>query len=658
MYVKLCLRNIRRNAREYWAYAITVSLTAALVYAFDLLITARELQEISIDFETTSALLLVISSVVAAITMGLIRYATRFMLERRSREFANYLLLGMRKKKVCRLFLIENIGIGACCFLCGLALGSLLYQIIRSILLNSLLETSYSFSIDFSFSALSLTFLYFFLAYFLALRKSSRRLKKTSIHDLMYTGIRREKTILRHPVLRFLVFLFSLFCLLMGIWAIPGIYQSLDPGLSLMLVLLLLIVGIYGIHIGIPAFLESLCRLPFIRWKKARLFLLRQITSKANTNGALMGTVALLLSISLFCFIIGFGCRFLYPVMEDYFCPFDILLSVDAPRVDYQTALHAIQESCGIQQATEYPLYYSGQSAVTDSLEDGYYHQFLSDITDDRCISLSDYNRLRTQVGMSPVSLDSESYLIHTQFPEYSSVLRNIQVPVTIAGTSLQRQGIYEEGIGQEYGGNGIGLLLVLPDDVCSRLTGWSSCLAVNTTSSPSKDLAQQLYQYPYVSQDGISILGENSVNLEIRSGDNSAIVGYLSISFAAFYLGIVLLLICATVLSLQQTSGVSSQQYRFSLLNRLGVRESQRNQLVFQQLAISFFLPALVPLCSNLFIFQMVIPPGYERLFYPIAWKSLLLTYFLFFLVYLCYFVATYLSFQCHIGEIQHRRI
>ena len=180
------------------------------------------------------------------------------MLERRSREFANYLLLGMRKKKVCRLFLIENIGIGACCFLCGLALGSLLYQIIRSILLNSLLETSYSFSIDFSFSALSLTFLYFFLAYFLALRKSSRRLKKTSIHDLMYTGIRREKTILRHPVLRFLVFLFSLFCLLMGIWAIPGIYQSLDPGLSLMLVLLLLIVGIYGIHIGIPAFLESL----------------------------------------------------------------------------------------------------------------------------------------------------------------------------------------------------------------------------------------------------------------------------------------------------------------------------------------------------------------------------------------------------------------
>ena len=120
--------------------------------------------------------------------MGLIRYATRFMLERRSREFANYLLLGMRKKKVCRLFLIENIGIGACCFLCGLALGSLLYQIIRSILLNSLLETSYSFSIDFSFSALSLTFLYFFLAYFLALRKSSRRSVSYTHLDLISNG--------------------------------------------------------------------------------------------------------------------------------------------------------------------------------------------------------------------------------------------------------------------------------------------------------------------------------------------------------------------------------------------------------------------------------------------------------------------------------------
>ena len=348
----------------------------------------------------------------------------------------------------------------------------------------------------------------------------------------------------------------------------------------------------------------------------------------------------------------------LYPVIEDYFCPFDILLSVDSPRVDYQPALHAIQESCGIQQATEYPLYYSGQSAVTDSLEDVYYHQFLSDIPDDRCISLSDYNRLRAQVGLSPVSLGPQSYLIHTQFSQYSSVFQYVRVPVTIAGTSLQRQGIYEEGLGQEYGGNGIGLLLVLPDDVCSRLTDWSSCLAVNTTSPPSEDLAQQLYQYPYVSQDGYSILGKNAVSLEIRSGDNSAVVGYLSISFAAFYLGIVLLLICATVLSLQQTSGVSSQQYCFSLLNRLGIRENERNRLVFQQLAISFFLPTLVPLFSNLFIFHIAIPPGYERLFCPIAWKSLALTYFLFFLVYLCYFVATYLSFQRHIGDIQHRRI
>lgn len=658
MYVKLCLRNIQRSAREYWAYAITISLTAALVYAFDLLITAKELQKISVDFETTSVLLLMISLVVAAITMGLVRYATRFMLERRSREFANYLLLGMRKKKVCRLFLIENIGIGMFSFLFGLILGSLLYQIIRSILLNSLLEKSYSFSIDFSLSALFLTFLYFFLAYFLALRKSRRRLKKTSVYDLMYTGIRREKTVLKHFIFRFLVFLFSLSCLLTGIAGIPKIYQSLDPGLSLIFVLILLIVGIFGIHIGIPAFLESLCKLPFIRWKKARLFLLRQITSRANSNGAMMGTVALLLTISLFCFTVGFGARFLYPAMEDYICPFDILLSVDAPHVDYQPALHTIQDACGIQRATEYPLYYSGQSAVADSLGDTYYHRFLSDLPDDRGISLSDYNRLRLQAGLSPVSLDARSYLIHTQFPEYYSALQQIRVPVTVAGSLLQRQEVYKEGLGQEYGGNGAGLLLVLPDEVSSRLTDWSSCLAVNTLSSPSENLAQRLYRYPYVSQDGSPLLGEDSVSLEIRSGGSSAVVGYLSISFAAFYLGIVLLLICATVLSLQQTSGISSQQYRFSLLNRLGIRENGRNRLAFQQLAISFFLPTLVPVFSNLFISQMVTPPGYEPLFFPIVWESLLLTYFLFFLIYLCYFVATYFSFQRHIRDTLRRSI
>lgn len=651
MYVKLCLRNIQRSAREYWAYGITISLTAALVYAFDLLITSQELSHLSADFETTSALLLIVSAVVAAITMGLVRYATRFMMERRSREFANYLLLGMRKKKVCRLFLIENIGLGFGSFLCGLALGSLLYQIIRSILLNSLLEESYSFSIDFSFSALCLTFLYFFLAYLLALRKSRRRLKKASIYDLMYGGVRREKTVLRRPVLRFLIFLLSFFSLLTGLSGIPEIYQSPDPGLTLVVVLILLITGIYGVHIGIPSFLESLCKLPFIRWKKARLFLLRQITSRAGSNGAMMGTVALLLSISLFCFIIGFGCRFLYPVMEDYICPFDILLDVEAPQIDYQPALHAIEESCGIQQATEYPLYYSGQHAVVDSLGESYYHRFLSDTPDDRCISLSDYNRLRVQVGLAQVSLDNRSYLIHTQFPEYISILEQGAVPLTIAGIPLQRHALYQEGLGQEYGNNGTGFLLVLPDYVCSYLSRWSSCLAVSTSVPPSEELARELYGYPYYSQEGYSVL-ESSVSLQIRSGGDSSMIGYLSISFAAFYLGIVLLLICATVLSLQQTSGISAQQYRFSLLNRLGVSESQRNRLAFRQLAISFFLPTLVPLFSNLFIFRMVVPLGYERLFFPIAWKSLALTYFLFFLIYICYFIATYLSFQRYIRD------
>lgn len=60
-------------------------------------------------------------------------------------------------------------------------------------------------------------------------------------------------------------------------------------------------------------------------------------------------------------------------------------------------------------------------------------------------------------------------------------------------------------------------------------------------------------------------------------------------------YGAIVLMVICLTVLSLQQLLDAGKYKYRFSVLQKMGVEEQQIGKLVLKQLSVWFGLPILV---------------------------------------------------------------
>lgn len=55
-------------------------------------------------------------------------YASRYLIKRRNKEFAIYLLLGMPKSALLRLTLVETLIVGLVSMACGLALGLLISQ--------------------------------------------------------------------------------------------------------------------------------------------------------------------------------------------------------------------------------------------------------------------------------------------------------------------------------------------------------------------------------------------------------------------------------------------------------------------------------------------------------------------------------------------------
>ena len=127
MLCKLSLRNIRRSMRDYAIYFFTLIIGVSVFYVFNAVGTqAAMIRMEQSKNEIVQALSTSIGalSVFVAVVLGLlIVYANRFLMKRRSREFALYLTLGMGKGKISAILLLETLLIGVGSLVIGLLIG-------------------------------------------------------------------------------------------------------------------------------------------------------------------------------------------------------------------------------------------------------------------------------------------------------------------------------------------------------------------------------------------------------------------------------------------------------------------------------------------------------------------------------------------------------
>lgn len=117
---KLSIRNMKRSAKDYQVYILTMTLVAALMYAFGSLIFQNDLSEdftLSGSVDLMSVMIGLATFFVVLIVKWLIHYMVRFMLEKRSTEFGIYLLLGMKKRQLpdCTFWRICCLAEFHCC---------------------------------------------------------------------------------------------------------------------------------------------------------------------------------------------------------------------------------------------------------------------------------------------------------------------------------------------------------------------------------------------------------------------------------------------------------------------------------------------------------------------------------------------------------------
>mgnify|MGYP000010847662 FL=1 len=655
LYVKLALRNLKRSLKEYSIYVFTVTITMTLLYAFFAIAFSGEMQDLVTTYDNIKSIMIMVSILVTLIIAWLIYYISNFILQKRSREFGMYLLLGMKRTQVSRMFLFEQLALGAVGFFIGCVLGIFVYEILHAILLN-IFGFAYAFQLSFSWSACGAAFLCFLSIYLLEMIREGIALKKQSIHTMLYNASRNEKTAKGSRLSGF-YFLAAVLLAVAGLYVTQQYLRSMVNGQSsdsmlLMLGVFAIIVSVHLFFYGISAVLGIfLNRHRKIKYKGNCMYLYGQIAGRLRSNRTVLATLSLLTLLTLLFLCIALKFNEVKELSNARFVPFDIMASsseklnmksiesyLQEHKISYQSAdIHYYQK----EERDDFYSVVKGKSYYTEDEKHSVY------------MKQSDFNKLRSLKGKPSVTLKADEYLIvcatdiKDSLQEYGA-----QHTLHLQGKRLQLRGVDDTEYGQT---RNSGYYLIVADEHVKHakpyFREWVANTDPETEVSWYQDTVNQFFD-DNKEQVGDSFYSYASYRVKAKWFEENA-VGFVSICFSLFYLSFIFICISATILAVQQLSDAHRQRYSYAMLHKMGVNQRQLHALLAKQIAVYFIIPLVLPIVYLLPIIRML-----DELFEMTYASANMFIYLggsmLFFLaVYGCYYVMAYLGCKRNIDQM-----
>lgn len=653
MLCKLALRNARRSFKDYLIYLITITISFSLILAFSLVAGSDAVIRLSLGMDSFKTVLTFINVIIVFVVCFLINYTTKFMFEKRSREFGTYMLLGIKKSAIAKIFAAENVLLGLASLIFAIPSGFILSQFI-SLVIVRLLDVPNVIFITLTCNAIVSLLFYFIVIYVLVLLNMLLKIRKMTIQSFLEFDRQNEKKMFKSSRRRNIVFVLSLIlgilCLL--IWYFAFDVTRIDNGNTLTYFVLCmtgLIISLYGISAtGADMLLALLLKSKKFKYKGDHLFIARTFASKVRTMSFTCGTLALLILMSLFALNLSGMTKGIYQSSINYNAPYDVSLFDD--KESFGEYLAVIDEDYTIKDSMSYDIYKDPSMQI---------QRFYSQFTDfDSLIKLSDFNRLRQMRGMAPVTLSENEYLIVTDSQKADLVKNNVTLATYAAanGKKLHLTGIDTESFWLTLNSEE-GYVAVVPDACTDGLEISESHLIVNTKEETSAALETKIQnrmahrlcktdsdgnidcQYYRIMVRGSAIEEQNTMTAMLAS--------------ICMYIAFILTSAVGTILAIQSLSDAAKYKYRYITLRRLGVNEHSLYRTIRHQLAVLFGLPVICPFIICFFMVTAINRVYRLLLGGPLTY----LIYFagsmaIFLLIYAIYLTAAYIGFKRNISE------
>lgn len=585
MLLKLSLTGLKGRWRDYAVLFSGLMIAAGIFYMFQSMASNDAFLSSNSPVAMTGIIFQLGSVLLAIITLVYILYANSFLMSMRQKDYAMFMMLGAKQRKIALLIFIETFIIGLLATLLGSLIGIGLSSIVSKLLTNQL-DVQVSHFSAFSAKALLITLFFFTLLFLLAATINASSIVKKTILSLLKAN-ETPTASRRKPIILSLEAISGLLLLAIGYYMMDNV-TSIGL-LALVIALITIVSGTYFVFHSVMIFgLNLLKRSDNLRLKNLNNFTLSQLSFRIQDYTKMLSMVAMIFALALGALTVGLGFHNEIPKMTEQTSTYDLLLNnaQDADQEQIEELNPTLDISYQLKE-DENTVYFNQEQFDEEPLNAIYY-----DTTPKKTTYSGE------ELANDEVKMDS---------------LRTLLLP---------------EQQGKE--------MSMVTEDEFNALSQSSSRLQVvqvkdfmTQKDTIGKIVAENVKQNPSLAQDQFSM----NQKYDIYTLYNEMFSG---LEFMGFFLGIAFLTMLASCLMFKILSGAASDVARYNMLNKIGTRMSLLKKSIRREIVVLFLAPGILGAIHVLFglkMFTSLITEPYAGIWLP---------FLIFFILYLLYYLLT----------------
>ncbi|WP_122642202.1 FtsX-like permease family protein [Luxibacter massiliensis] len=395
------------------------------------------------------------------------------------------------------------------------------------------------------------------------------------------------------------------------------------------------------------------------KYKNTNLFLFGQISSKLSTNTKTMTIICITLTFSICLFVIA-------PILSGWSLGYldkrsicDIQISSlynhvyqeeNLPDTDYEEITKFLEM---YNISADYDIIFSEYLPKKEQ-----FHQRVKYNFPPLALAVSDYNDLRKMLGYEPIKLAEDEFTtqwtLTAENEDIEEYIDKCPILETDAGNlRISENSAFQNSMGESIYNLYTDFVYIIPDEATGKLLQVQRNRFVKTSTPLSYNMAAELENilldaYPEDSGSTDSADYNNTIH---TSEANRIISSNFVLKASMIYGAVVLMVMCLTVLALQQLLDAGKYRYRFSVLRKLGVEEPQIGKLVLKQLSVWFGFPIIVSVIVSTVVLTYFIQTVATEISAYIGFGTLMLqlciTIGILVLLLICYFISTWILFR-----------
>lgn len=543
---KLSLTGIKGRLKDYIVLFSGLVMASAIFYMFQSMASNEEF----LKNNSTIGVVVIIfhfgTVLLGIITFAYILYANSFLMSMRQKDYAMFMMLGAKGRKIAQMIFIETFFVGIIATIAGALAGIGLTKIVNDLLVQQLNIKITHFS-PFNVKALVITLVFFAILFLIAAIVNASAIAKKAILDLLRETSTPAQIKQKFPFLLVQTLLGIIF-LGIGYYVMSDLMKFQIMGIAIALVTIVL--GTYLVFRSVIVLILTLLKKSdAIALKKLNNFTLSQLNFRIRDYTQMLSLVSMLFALALGALTVGLGFRNEIPKMTKAMTSYDLVLN-NAQTVDQQKIadLHPTLNVSYRQKEDDTAVYYIQEEFDKDPLI----------VTEQGDLSQRDgYRSLNGQAIAADLAEQDQ--------------LRSFELP---------------EQRGKE--------VKLLSANAFEQVNAPETILQVIQVKDFEAVLPKLTALAKLDQKNNPSLAGES--NLMQRADAYDTFNGIFSgFEFMGFFLGIAFLTMLASCLMFKILSGANSDIMRYTMLRKIGARNGLLKKIDPQRDRRAFLSPRII---------------------------------------------------------------